>query len=112
MPHAAGTVAYALDYHRHRGRYPDGRLMPTPMLEAQGLRIDWDRPDLPLPGPVEELSPCPPTNPTAYHQRCSTVPDRPEALAGARDRYGTVLTLTIGGWGSSATDYFTVPRRK
>ncbi|TXJ82028.1 hypothetical protein E2C11_09830 [Streptomyces lavendulae] len=111
LPHAAGTVTYALDYHRDRGRYPDGTLMSTPTLEGPGLQIDWDRPDLPLPNRIEEPAPCPTVGSGIYH-RCSTTPETPMSVATARARYGTVLVLSLGGWGSSAYDYFAVPRRK
>jgi hypothetical protein len=111
LPHASGTVTYALNYHRRRGRYPDGTLMPAPTLAAPGLQIDWDRPDLPLPNRVEEPGPCPPAGIWIY-QRCSTVPEASMSLATARARYGTVLTFSLGGRSSSAYDYFTVPRRK
>ncbi|MHA5053322.1 hypothetical protein [Streptomyces sp. SD15] len=110
LSYAAGTVTYALDYHRDRGRFSDGTLMPAPTLEAPGLRIDWDRPDLPLPNRVEEPAPCPPEGAGIY-LRCSTAPESPMSVAAARARYGTVLTLSLGGSGSSAYDYFTVPRR-
>ncbi|MFF8371794.1 hypothetical protein ACF05W_23505 [Streptomyces lydicus] len=59
LPHAAGTVTYALSYHRAHGRYPDGSLMSAPTLTAPGLRIDWDRANLPLPHRVEEPAPLP-----------------------------------------------------
>src|SRR5205085_10264561 len=36
LPDAGGTVTYALDYQRARGRYPDGSLMPAPTPEAPG----------------------------------------------------------------------------
>ncbi|MEW2290965.1 hypothetical protein [Streptomyces sp. NPDC047841] len=111
LPHAAGTVPYALDYHHDRGRYSDGTLMPAPTLEGPGLQIDWDRPDLPLPNRIEEPAPCPSVGSTIYH-RCSTIPKSPMSVAAARARYGTVLTLSFGGWESSAYNYFTVPRRK
>ncbi|MFG3115510.1 hypothetical protein ACGF4C_13990 [Streptomyces sp. NPDC048197] len=112
LPHAAGTVSYALDYHHKRGRNPDGSLLPAPTLTAPGLRIDWDRPDLPLPNKVEEPAPCPPVE-TAIYQRCSTVPQTPMSTAAARARYGTVLTFSLGDrWDSSTENYFTVPRRK
>ncbi|WP_310723331.1 hypothetical protein [Streptomyces sp. N2A] len=112
LPHAGGTVSYALDYHRKRGRNPDGSLMAAPTLTAPGLRIDWDRPDLPFPNQVEDPAPCPPAE-TGIYQRCSTVPKTPMSMAAARARYGTLLTFTLGGrWDSSAENYFTVPRRK
>ncbi|MFD9000734.1 hypothetical protein ACFV0T_07100 [Streptomyces sp. NPDC059582] len=111
MPHAAGTVTYAIGYQRDHGRYPDGRLMPAPTLEAPGLRIDWDRPHLPLPNLVEEPALCPPAG-SGIYQRCSTAPENPISVATTRVRYGTVLTLSLGGWDSSADNYFTVTRRK
>ncbi|GAU65560.1 hypothetical protein SSP35_01_09040 [Streptomyces sp. NBRC 110611] len=111
MPYAAGTVTYALDYHRHQGRYPDGSLMPAPILEAPGLRIDWDRPRLPLPNRVEEPVPCRPAGSGGIYHRCWTAPEAPMSLADVRARYGTVLSFTLGGWDSSAQKYFTVPRR-
>ncbi|MGW2403031.1 hypothetical protein ACWCXK_00645 [Streptomyces sp. NPDC001739] len=112
LPHAAGTVSYALDYHRKRGRNQDGSLMPAPTLTAPGLRIDWDRPDFPLPNHVEEPAPYPPVE-TAIYQRCSTVPQTPMSMAAARAQYNTVLTFSLGDmWDSSAENYFTVPRRK
>lgn len=109
LPHAAGTVTYALDYHHDRGRYSDGTLMPAPTLEGPGLQIDWDRPDLPLPNRIEEPAPCLAVGSRIYH-RCSTAPESPMSVAAARARYGTVLSF--GGWGSSGYNYFTVPRRK
>ncbi|MGW7724986.1 hypothetical protein ACWGJ6_16730 [Streptomyces canus] len=111
MPYAAGTVTYALDYYRARGKFQDGTLMPAPTLEAPGLRLDWDRPDLPLPMRVEEPAPCPETGSKVYW-RCSIAPEDPMTVAAARTRYDTVLTLSLGRWGSSADNYFTVPRRK
>ncbi|MEU9125433.1 hypothetical protein AB0C96_37355 [Streptomyces sp. NPDC048506] len=112
LSHAAGTVTYALAYHRDRGRYPDGLLMPAPALEAQGLRIDWDRPDMPLPHRVEEPAPCPEAGSGGIYQRCSTTPEAPISIRAARARYGIVLSFSLGGWDSSGHDYFTVPRRK
>lgn len=109
LPHAAGTVTYALDYHRNRGRFPDGTLMPAPTLEATGLRIEWDLPDLPLGRKIDEPSPCPPPG-YAVYSRCSILPQDPLSVSAARARYGTVLVFRLGGWDSSATDYFTVPR--
>ncbi|MFD0275304.1 hypothetical protein ACFVHB_15560 [Kitasatospora sp. NPDC127111] len=107
----AGTVAYALEYHRARGRYPDDRLMPAPPLRGPGLRIDWDRPDLPIPNLIEEPSPEPGTGPAEIYRRTSSVPRAPLTVAAARARYGTVLAFTLGGsWNSTAEDYFTVPR--
>ncbi|WEB45125.1 hypothetical protein MOV08_41415 [Streptomyces yunnanensis] len=106
---------YALDYHRHRGRYPEGGPMPAPTLEAPGLRIDWDRPDAPLPNRVEEPAPCPPAGSGGIYRRCSITPEdpmTPMAVATARARYGTVMTFSVGGYGSSAYKYFTVPRPK
>ncbi|MFE9440680.1 hypothetical protein ACFYO2_17040 [Streptomyces sp. NPDC006602] len=111
IPHAAGTVTYALDYHRNHGRYPDGSLMAAPPLEAPGLRIDWDRPDLPLTNRIEEPDLCP-TAGSGIYQRCSTAPEAPMSVASARARYGTVLTLGSGGSSSSASNYFTVTRGK
>ncbi|MFD4141342.1 hypothetical protein [Streptomyces sp. NPDC058572] len=112
MPHAAGTVTYALDYHRDRGRGPNGTLMSAPALEAPGLQIDWDRPDLPLPNRIEEPAPCPRAGPGGTYARCSTAPEAPMSIEAARARYGTVLTFELGGYGSTAYDYFTVPRRE
>jgi hypothetical protein len=112
MPYAAGTVTYALDYHRGRGKYQDGTLMPAPALEAPGLRLDWDRPDLPLPHQVEEPLPCPETGSAVIYARCSVAPEGPMTVTAARARYGTVLTLSLGLWESSAYNYFTVARRK
>ncbi|ANZ21344.1 hypothetical protein SNOUR_40580 [Streptomyces noursei ATCC 11455] len=114
-PHAAGTVTYALDYHRHRSRSPDGGPMPAPTLEAPGLRIDWDRPDSPLPNRVEEPAPCPPAGSGGIYRRCSIIPEdsmAPMTVATARARYGTVMTFSLGGYGSSAYRYVTAPRRK
>ncbi|MFF8313330.1 hypothetical protein [Streptomyces lydicus] len=112
LPHAAGTVTYALSYHRAHGRYPDGGLMSAPTLTAPGLRIDWDRADLPLPHRVEEPAPCPPDG-SGIYQRCWTVPKAPMSVAAARARYGTVLSFSLLSSPASATDhYFTVPRRK
>ncbi|MCZ4123455.1 hypothetical protein [Streptomyces sp. H39-S7] len=108
VPSAAGTVSYALDYHRDRGRYPDGTLMPAPTLEAPGLRIDWDRPDLPLPHQIQEPGPCPQDGSGGIYLRCSTVPQVPIGAAAARARYGTVLTLAL----HLDPHYFTVPRQK
>ncbi|GGY97761.1 hypothetical protein [Streptomyces poonensis] len=110
MPYAAGTVTYALDYHRARGRRPDGTLMSAPALAAAGLRIDWDRPDLPLPNLIEEPGPCPPDGFFIY-RRCLTAPASPMSVAAARARHGTVLSFSLGGLASSGHDYFTVPRR-
>ncbi|EOT02569.1 hypothetical protein [Streptomyces noursei] len=112
LPHAGGTVTYALTYHREGGRCPDGRLMSAPTLEAPGLRIDWDRLHMPLPNRVEEPAACLPVESGCIYRRCSTVPDAPMSVAAARTRYGTILTFTLGGWGSTAYHYFTVPRRK
>ncbi|MFD7868168.1 hypothetical protein [Streptomyces sp. NPDC059783] len=111
LPYAAGTVTYALDYHRARGKFRDGTLMPGPALEAPGLRLDWDRPDLPLPNLIEEPAPCPETGSVIYW-RCSITPEDPMTVAAARTRYDTVLTLSLGHYASSAYNYFTVPRRE
>lgn len=111
MPYAGGTVSYALDYHRHHGRYKDGSLMPAPTLEAPGLDIDWDRPDMPLPNLVEEPIACPPAGSGGIYERCSTTPKAPMSVAAARSRYGTLLTFSLGGYASSGDSYFTVPRR-
>ncbi|WP_328686733.1 hypothetical protein OG879_00805 [Streptomyces caniferus] len=110
MPYAAGTVTYALDYHRAHGRRPDGSLLPAPTLVAPGLRIDWDRPGPPLPNRVAEPAPCPAAG-SGIYQRCSTVPKAPPSVAAARARYGTVLAFGLGDGSaaSSAYDYFTVP---
>ncbi|MFD3612192.1 hypothetical protein ACFWXA_29820 [Streptomyces atroolivaceus] len=112
MPYAAGTVTYALEYHRARGKYQDGTLMPGPALEAPGLRLDWDRPDLPLLNRIEEPAPCPKAGSEVIYRRCSITPEDPMTVAVARTRYATVLTLSLGLWGSSADNYFTVLRRK
>ncbi|WDN57114.1 hypothetical protein [Streptomyces clavuligerus] len=109
MPHAAGTVTYALDYHRGRGRDRDGGLLPAPTLTAPGLRLDWDRPDLPLRYLAEEPTPCPAKGAHPY-QRCETTPPSPGTVAAARARYGTVMVLELGGSGSTAYGYYTVPR--
>ncbi|MFI1437029.1 hypothetical protein [Streptomyces lydicus] len=112
LPHAAGTVTYALSYHSARGRYPDGSLMSAPMLTAPGLRIDWGRADLPLPHRIEEPAPCPPDG-SGIYQRCSTVPEAPMSVPAARARYGTVLSFSLSSSPASSTNhYFTVPRRK
>ncbi|MYT29048.1 MULTISPECIES: hypothetical protein [unclassified Streptomyces] len=105
-------VSYALAYHRHHGRYPDGSLMPAPTLEAPGLRIDWDRLGLPLPNRIEEPTLCAPASSGDIYQRCSIAPKAPMSVAAARARYGTIVRFSLGGWGSSAQNYFTVPRRK
>ncbi|WP_274911216.1 hypothetical protein [Streptomyces sp. WZ-12] len=112
VPHAAGTVTYALDYLRRHGRHPDGRTMPAPTLKAPGLQLDWDSPDTPLPHRVNEPTPCPTIDLGEIHQRCTTHPESPTSLTAARTRYGTILSLNLGGWGSSASEYFTVPRGK
>jgi hypothetical protein len=112
MPYAGGTVTYALDYHRARGKFQDGTLMPAPTLEASGLRLDWDRPDPPLPNRIEEPAPCPETGSAVIYWRCSIAPEDPMTVAAARARYDTVLTLSLGLWDSSAYNYFTVPRRQ
>ncbi|MEU6967068.1 hypothetical protein AB0A71_04870 [Kitasatospora aureofaciens] len=57
-PYTTGTVRYAVECHRTRGRYPNGRPMPSPRLVADGLAIDWDRLDLPLVNRIEEPTPC------------------------------------------------------
>ncbi|MFF7411962.1 hypothetical protein [Streptomyces lydicus] len=111
LPHLAGTVTYALSYHRARGRYPDGSLMSAPTLTAPGLRIDWDRADLPHSHRVEEPPPCPPDG-SGIYQRCTTVPEAAMSVTAARARYGTVLSLGLSSSPTSSTNhYFTVPRR-
>ncbi|MFE6973971.1 hypothetical protein [Streptomyces sp. NPDC057682] len=109
---AGGTVTYALKYHRARGKYPDGTLMPGPALKAPGLRLDWDRPDLPLPSRVEEPAPRPETGSEVIYWRCSITPEDRMTVAVARTRHATVLTLSPGLWNSSADNYFTVLRRE
>jgi hypothetical protein len=108
---AAGSVAYALVYQRDQGRYGDGTLMPGPALQAPGARIDWDRPDAPLPNLVAGPVACPAAGSMIY-RRCLTSPASASlpAVTAARARYGTVLVLRLGGWDSSADDYFTMPR--
>ncbi|MFK0168621.1 hypothetical protein ACIQU5_07465 [Streptomyces sp. NPDC090306] len=108
-PTAAGSVAYALVYHRDHGRYGDGSLMPAPALEAPGLRIDWDRPHMPLPNLLAEPAPCPAAG-SAVYRRCLTSPAAPAGVAAARSRFGTVLVLRVGGRDSAANEYFTVRR--
>ncbi|MEU3460808.1 hypothetical protein ABZ721_12725 [Streptomyces sp. NPDC006733] len=108
VPGAAGTVTYALEYHRARGTYPDGSLMSAPTLEVPGLQIDWDRPDLPLRNVIAEPAPCAADDTAGIYSRCSTVPPEPISVAAARARYGTILTLTL----HLSPHYFTVPRRK
>ncbi|MEU2791726.1 hypothetical protein [Streptomyces sp. NPDC007100] len=112
LPHAAGTITYALTYHRDHGRFPDGSLMSEPQLEAPGLRMDWDRPDLPLHYRIEDPTPCPEAGSGGIYQRCSTVPKTAMSMTAARARYGTVLSLSFDHWGSTAYHYFTVSRRK
>ncbi|MFF0729802.1 hypothetical protein [Streptomyces sp. NPDC004134] len=113
MPHARGTVSYALTYHRDHGRYPDGSLMSTPVLEAAGMRVDWDRPGMPMPSRFEGfVHSCDPDGGHPVYERCSTAPKEPMSMAAARDQYGTVLTFSLGEPGSSAYQYFTVPRRQ
>ncbi|MGV9497394.1 hypothetical protein ACWDQ0_03895 [Streptomyces sp. NPDC003642] len=109
MPNAAGTVTYALAYHRAHGRFKDGSLMPGPALEAPGLRIDWDRDRLPLPNRIEEPAPCPPRK-GVIHERCSITPKPSTTVSAARARHGTVLTLNLDGPGATWHEYFTVPR--
>ncbi|WP_330455717.1 hypothetical protein OIB37_01845 [Streptomyces sp. NBC_00820] len=111
LPHAAGTVAYALDYHRAHGRDRDGTLMPAPTLEARGMLIEWDRSDLPLPNRIEEPTPCPPAK-AAVYQRCALTPDASMSLTTARTRYGTVLRFSLGDGVFPSSPYFTVARRK
>ncbi|MGW2376541.1 MULTISPECIES: hypothetical protein [Kitasatospora] len=104
-PYTPGTVRYALEYHRTRGHYPDGRPMPSPRLATDGLTIDWDRLDLPLVNRIEEPASClSPSSGGTYH-RCSQVPEGAGKVAEARARYGTVLELTVDG-----RPYFTVKR--
>jgi hypothetical protein len=110
MPDAAGTVTYALAYHRAHGRFEDGSLMPGPALQGPGLRIDWDRRGLPLPNRIEEPADCPPRT-GVIHERCSITPKTPAAVAAARAHHGTVLALHAGGPGATWHEYFTVPRR-
>ncbi|WP_261957938.1 hypothetical protein [Streptomyces nigrescens] len=109
LPQAAGTVTYALSYHRARGRAPDGSPMPAPTLEATGLRIDWDRTTTPVPHRVADPTPCPPPE-FGLYQHCSTISETPKSLAAARAHYGTLLSFTLSGSSASSTDnYFTVP---
>ncbi|MGW0122083.1 hypothetical protein [Streptomyces sp. NPDC003327] len=103
VPGAAGTVSYAIAYHRDRGRYPDGTAMPGPALQARGARIDWDRPDMPVPNRIGPPAPCLSSPAEAIYDRCTTVP-------GAAPTGKTVLLLTLGDSGSTAYEYVTVPR--
>ncbi|WP_333733175.1 hypothetical protein [Streptomyces sp. IBSBF 3010] len=111
VPGAGGTVAYALRYHRDRGKYPDGTLMPGPRLESPGLRVDWDRPGMPLPYEVEKPAPCPSGGTGRIYQRCEIVPAAPMSLTAARARYGTVLVFDVLG-PDSGDVYFTVARSR
>ncbi|MFD0267494.1 hypothetical protein ACFVGY_12980 [Streptomyces sp. NPDC127106] len=111
---SGGTLDYALEYHRLRGVFPDGLLMPAPSLvsEDRGLVIAWDYPPLPdhpaASAQVEGEDPpaCPPAGPV--HSRCRIDPQQPDSVPAVRARYGTVLSVRIGRPGS--TPYFTVPR--
>ncbi|MEU2389620.1 hypothetical protein [Streptomyces sp. NPDC007369] len=112
---SGGTLDYALEYHRLRGVFPDGTLMPAPSLvsEDRGLEITWDRPPLPdhpaASGQVEgnDVPACPPAGP--LYSRCRIDPPQPDPVPAVRARYGTVLNVAIGSAGR--TPYFTVPRR-
>ncbi len=52
LPHAGGTVSYALDYHRKRGRNSGGSLMPAPDAHSPGApdRLGPAGPPAPEPG--------------------------------------------------------------
>ncbi|MFD7630126.1 hypothetical protein ACFV7Q_29575 [Streptomyces sp. NPDC059851] len=111
---SGGTLAYALEYHRMRGVFPDGTWMPAPSLvsEDRGLVITWDYPPLPAhpaaSSQVEgaQVPTCPPAGPV--HSRCRIDPPRPDPVPAVRARYGTVLKVVIGRPGS--LPYYTVPR--
>ncbi|MFG2985651.1 hypothetical protein ACGFYQ_31085 [Streptomyces sp. NPDC048258] len=112
---SSGTLDYALEYHRLRGVFPDGQLMPTPFLssEIKDISILWDYP--PRPGdPAEssqveamDASVCLPDSP--IYSRCLFHPERHDTVSVLRARYGAVLTVTIKPALSGAT-YLTVPR--
>ncbi|MFJ5829420.1 hypothetical protein [Streptomyces sp. NPDC093089] len=111
VPHAAGTITYALDYLRHGGRTSDGSKLPSPVLDGPGIDLDWERPDDPLSVLVtaESPTPCPPAS--EIYRRCWVMPDSPMSMATARSRNRTFLTVTVGGPESTAYDYFTVRRQ-
>ncbi|WP_327681436.1 hypothetical protein [Kitasatospora sp. NBC_00458] len=112
LPHARGTITYAIDYHRSHGRHPDGRMMPTPVLGTSLLEIDWDRLDFPLVNRIEEADlPDPEAAGDGIHRRCSTVPQAAMSVTEARARYGTVLRFVVIATNASAREYYhTVPR--
>ncbi|WP_240361031.1 hypothetical protein [Streptomyces clavuligerus] len=109
MPHAAGTVTYALDYHRAGGRDRDGGLLPAPTLTAPGLRLDWTGRTCPCRTWPRSRRRVPPRGPIPT-SAARPPPPSPGTVAAARARYGTVMVLELGGSGSTAYGYYTVPR--
>ncbi|WP_043468663.1 hypothetical protein [Kitasatospora sp. MBT66] len=112
QPGSSGTITYAIDYHRHRGRYPDGGTMPAPVLKTTSLEIDWDRLDFPLVNRIEEANlPAPEAAGGGIYRRCSTVPQTPTSVAEARAHYGTVLRFVASSTDTSRRTYYhAVPR--
>ncbi|MFD8970789.1 hypothetical protein ACFV0C_38435 [Streptomyces sp. NPDC059568] len=111
----AGSLDYALEYHRLRGVFPDGLLMPAPYLESENgaVTISWDYPGLPGSPPAasqvggKEAPVCPPESP--IYSLCHIDPLRPQAVPEIRARYGTVLKVEIRPAIDGGT-YLTVPR--
>ncbi|MQS14364.1 hypothetical protein F7Q99_19360 [Streptomyces kaniharaensis] len=100
---ADDAVRYALEFHRNRGRYPDGWPMPGPELRTDGFRIDWDRPDAMLVNQIKEPDPCRAQNTGGIYRRCEVAPKGSATVAEARARYGTVLAFSV-----RERKYFTV----
>ncbi|WP_328954774.1 hypothetical protein [Kitasatospora purpeofusca] len=111
-PDSSGTITYAIDYHRNRGRYPDGRTMPAPVLKTTSLEIDWDRLDFPLVNRIKEATlPDPEAAGGGIYRRCSTVPQAPMSVTEARAHYGTVLRFVAISTNTSTREYYhAVPR--
>ncbi|MFD7322095.1 hypothetical protein ACFV9D_13585 [Streptomyces sp. NPDC059875] len=119
---SGGTLQNALEYHRQRGVFPDGRLMPAPHLESEDgtVTITWDHPTLPGHPPASSrvgshgragggrrtAPTCPPESPV--YSRCRIDPERPQSVPAIRARYGTVLEVEIDPDGQLG--YFEVPR--
>ncbi|WP_234371373.1 hypothetical protein [Streptomyces sp. XY431] len=112
LPHARGTITYAIDYHRNHGRFPDGGTMATPVLGTSVLEIDWDRLDFPLVNRIEEADlPDPEAAGGGIYRRCSTVPQAAMSVTEARAHYGTVLRFVASSTNTSTREYYhAVPR--